>query len=813
MRKSLYLLICLFATHSLNAQTASIKGQLQDEAGAAVEYANVALYQSADSSLVKGEVSNELGIFEMRGLNAGDYFLKASFVGVDDLTQAGLKLTDGQALDLGVLAFGVASTDLEQVTVKAMRQLVEVKPDRMVFNVEGTVNSAGSDAVELLRKAPGVTVDNNDNINVLGRSGVLVYVDGKRLPLVGEELSLYLKNLPAEQIDKIDIISNPGAKYEAEGNAGIIDIRLKKNENHGTNGSISAAASRGDYWRSNANLALNHRNKNINVFGTLGVADNETCTLMSFNGYQNGANLVEHNDMRNSFQNYNYRLGVDYNLAPKHTIGFLYSGNRTDGYANDRNEISIAKAINDAQIDSFLVAKNTSDWLINPNTFNLNYSFDSGDGPSLNVDLDYGIFTSKKEINQPNTYYTDNTEAEVLSTFDTYFETPSDIDIYTFKVDYENKLWGGKVGLGTKLSRVNSDNTFLVYNVLNGESIRDDGRSNQFDYDESVYAGYITYNRAINQQINASLGLRAEQTDATGILEAFTSQQEEDPVEINYLSWFPSAGLTYTPSRIHSFALNYGRRINRPDYEILNPFNSQLSQLSYMKGNPFVRPEIVNNFELGYTFKYRYNFKIAYSITEDQITRLISPDEFDPLSSFITWDNLATQKVWSANLSAPMQLTKFWNAFFNISASHINNQAEYENGATVDVQVFSYTLYSQQTFSLPWNLKGEISGYYSGPGVWGGVFEYESSWSLNLGLQRKFLNEKLNVKLSANDIFFESGWNGVSNFNGLLSYGEGVWDSRRVGLSMSYNFGNQKVKSRKRKTGLEEEKGRLNKGN
>ena len=297
--------------------------------------------------------------------------------------------------------------------------------------------------------------------------------------------------------------------------------------------------------------------------------------------------------------------------------------------------------------------------------------------------------------------------------------------------------------------------------------------------------------------------------DATGNLEAFLPELQEPPAELNYLNWFPSAGLTWQVSPQNTLALNYGRRINRPDYNVLNPFNNQVSQLSYEKGNPFLRPEIVNNLELGYTLAYRYNFKLAYSRTTDQITRLIAPDEEDPRAGFITWANLSEQTLFSFNASAPVQISKGWNAYFNLSASHLDNQADFGEGAVVDLQAFTYSIYQQHTISLPADIKGEVSGYYSGPGVWGGVFEYESSWSLNLGLQRKFLQGRLNARLSVNDIFYQTGWDGVSNFDGLTAYGSGRWDSRRASLSLSYQFGNENVRSRKRKAGLEEEAGRV----
>ena len=463
-------------------------------------------------------------------------------------------------------------------------------------------------------------------------------------------------------------------------------------------------------------------------------------------------------------------------------------------------------------VDSILVADNDTDRDNSQQTYNVNYQFDNQNGRSLNIDLDFGNFISKVDRYQPNQYY-DATETILLTEVIDTYETESDISIYTAKLDYEEKLLGGNLGLGTKFSRVASDNTFLVFNMINESPVSDKEHSNLFFYDENVYAGYISYARPINEKWNFSAGLRAEQTDATGSLEAFLPELMEPPVELNYLSWFPSAGLTWQAAPTHMFALNYGRRINRPDYNVLNPFNNQLSELSYEKGNPELKPEIVNNFELGYTFNYRYNFKIAYSKTEDQITRLIGPDDIDPRASFISWDNLAEQTVYSLNISAPVQIQEKWSAYFNLSASHLNNQADYGDGAVVDLQAFTYSIYQQHTFELPKGFKGEISGYYSGPGVWGGVFEYDSSWSLDLGLQRKFLQDKLNVKLSVSDLFFQSGWSGFSEFNGLYSEGSGNWDSRRGTISLSYNFGNQNVKSRKRKTGMEDEAGRVGSDN
>ncbi|MDO8365299.1 MAG: TonB-dependent receptor [Saprospiraceae bacterium] len=806
--KLLTTLLWLSAAFSLSAQTASIRGQLQGKGGEAIAFASLGLYTAADGMLYKAGTSDEAGIFDLKDLGAGTYFLKASALGFGNIEKPGIQLQENQRLDLGILPLIASDINLKEVTVKASRVMVEIKPDRTVFNVDGTINSAGSDAITLLRKAPSVTVDNNDNISVLGRSGVLLYVDGKRLPLTGEDLTSYLQSLPAEQIDRIEIITNPGAKYEAEGNAGIIDLRLKRDKNLGANGSVNTTYSQGVYHRANLSGTGNYRNKRFNAFGNASVGDGAGFNNMNFYSHLNGIVQDEINRRNNEWDNYNYRVGADFFLTKKQTIGFLVSGGDNDRLGRGMNRITLAQDSTPNLIDSILVANTTEHHQRQQQTYNLNYRFDNTKGRSLNVDLDFGNYQNDNKRYQPNRYF-NAAEDKVLTEIINSFDTPSDIDIFTFQVDYEDKLWGGVVGGGTKFSQVISDNTFLFFDEPEGFPIRNDRSSNLFKYDEKVYAGYVNYARALGKKWNFSAGLRAEQTDARGDLQTFLPELAKSPVLLHYLSWFPSAGLTWDIAKNHNLALNGGRRINRPDYNVLNPFNNQLSQLSYEKGNPFLRPEIVNNLELGYTLAQRYNFKLAYSRTTDQITRLIAPDTTDLRAGYITWDNLARQTIFSFNVSAPVQIFKWWNVFCNATVAHQDNQADYGEGGVVDVQAITYNIFQQHTFNMPLGIKGEISGYFSGPGIWGGVFLYESNWGLNLGLQRKFLRERLNVRLSADDIFYETGWDGYSDFNGLYSSGSGRWDSRRVSLSLGYRFGNDNVKSRKRSTGMETEAGRV----
>ena len=806
MKNNLFTLLFSVLSFASYSQSGIIFGSLYDAKNQPVIYANVLLHASSDSSMVKVEATDVDGKFKMSGIDDGNYFLRASYVGMKDINQTKLNISKGNTLDLGKIIFSPSSVKLETAVITAKRAIIEVKADRTVFNIEGTINSAGENGLSLMRKAPGVLVDNNDNISVLSRSGVLIYLDGKRLPLAGVDLASYLQGIPAEQIDKIDIITNPGARYEAEGNAGIIDIRLKKDKSHGANGTVSGSFGMGELPKANSNLSGNYRNSKLNAFSTLGIMNNESFNTLNFKNLQNELIIDEKNRSENTTRNVNYRLGTDFYVADGHILGFLVTGKNGDNASTGENRSEISASNTATQIDSVLRANNQTNRTESQYTANTNYRYQKKNN-SLNIDLDFGRFNNDGKTEQPNEYFTQ--DGITLSNVITSYTTPRVIDIYTAKMDYETKALGGKIGIGTKYGVVSSDNTFLFNNVIDGEEIQNNLRSNQFDYNESVIAGYVSYNRSLTDKVSISTGVRVENTESKGELMAFLPELQEPPVDTNYTNLFPTFGISYQYAPLHSFSVNYGRRINRPDYNVLNPFKEQKSILSFSKGNPFLRPEIVNNAELGYTYKYRYNFKIAYSHTTDQITRLIGPDEEDPRAGFINYDNLATQTVWSANLSLPFQFTDKWNAFFNLSSGYTDNQAEYSNGSVVDIQAWTYNIYSQQTYTLPGGFKGEVSGYFNGPGVWGGVFKYNETWSLNLGLQKKFLDNNLNVKLSAQDLFFQSGWDGQSEFDGLTSKGSGNWDSRRVTLSASYKFGNNNVKSSKRRTGIEDESNRV----
>jgi outer membrane receptor protein involved in Fe transport len=451
-----------------------------------------------------------------------------------------------------------------------------------------------------------------------------------------------------------------------------------------------------------------------------------------------------------------------------------------------------------------LIAENVQVSQRNNFNYNINYAF-NGEGKSLNVDLDYGMYRRDASAFQPN-YYRDATEEILLQERINEINTPTDIDIYTAKLDYEVDFMKGKLGLGAKSAFVVTDNTFEFFNVLGGTSMLNEELSNQFEYTENVNAAYVNFSRQI-EKFNFSLGVRMEQTNSTGNLISMVPGNDNE-VKRSYLDFFPSGGVTYAANEDHNLQLNFSRRINRPSYQDLNPFESQLDELTFEKGNPFLNPEYALNVKLTHTFKYRFNTSFSFSHTTDQITRIV--DISSEKASFITWQNLAEQFNYSLSFSAPIQVTKWWSSFTSLTGFHTQNTGDFGGDKVVDVNATAMNLYTQHTFNLPKEYKLELSSWYNSPALWEGTFKMDSQYSIDAGISKSLLDGKANIKVSISDIFKTTDWGGSSQFGALYMRVNGGWESRRLRVNLNYRFGNNQVKSaRRRNTGLEDESSRV----
>ncbi|MEO6757819.1 MAG: TonB-dependent receptor, partial [Saprospiraceae bacterium] len=375
-----------------------------EQAGAVpAEFATVTLLKAADTSLVKGTITGTDGRFELTAIPTGRYMLRVNLIGAGDAALPAFDY-DGGNLNLDKITLLTDATALTQVTVVARRPIVEVQADKTILNVEGTVNSTGLNALELLRKAPGVTVDNNDNVNVKGKNQVKIMIDGRDVPLDGKDLAALLKGTQAADINAIEIISNPSAKYDASGNAGIINIRLKKNRALGTNGNVGVEGIYGQTLKGGLNLSLNHREKAVNVFGTYnnnyGDWHNENNFVREQNGSVFNQKALQYNQSRwNSA-----RVGADWFINDKNTIGILLNGSMNPGDWISESRATISRIADRQHIDSVLIASNRTDGDSRDFNGNLNYRFADTSGHSLNLDFDRGLYRIHNSSFQPNYY-------------------------------------------------------------------------------------------------------------------------------------------------------------------------------------------------------------------------------------------------------------------------------------------------------------------------------------------------------------------------------------------------------------------------
>ena len=796
------LFLAIFCSNTVFAQNFSVNGLVKNEANEGVSFATISVFYAKDSVLVKADICDLNGGFKINNLKANRYFVKVNSVGLQSFHSPNFVIID-QNIDFQPFILKTNTQTLNEVTIKAQKPLVEVFADRTVFNVQNTLSATGITAFELLRKAPGVVIDNNENLILAGKTGVRIFIDGKPSVLQGQDLNDYLKSLQASDIEAIEIITQPSAKYDAAGNAGIINIKLKKDKRFGTNGSLSVGYGYGHFGRFNSSLSLNNRTRKTNFFGTYSNRLGQTWSFINLYRQQVNTIFDQKSETVSDGKNNNVKVGFDYFISKKSTFGVIVNGNFNDN-ANRNFSRTLISPMATNQTDQVLIANNRN----LSNNYNLylntNYKFADTLGHALSIDVDFGKYSNNRQSFQPN-FYKNATETLTLLERTYRMKTPTQIGIVSAKVDYEQRFLKGKLSLGAKFSFVKTDNTFDFFDVNEGKDVFNASRSNNFVYTEQINAGYVNFDRTI-KKINFQAGLRLEQTISDGKLSSNQANNEAQ-VRRNYTNLFPSAGITFTQNPKNSFALSYSRRIERPTYQSLNPFESQLDELTFQKGNAFLQPQYTDNFKLSHTYNYTLTTAVSYSFVRDFFAQITDTTGFN--RNFLMERNIANQEVINLEVSYPFQAAKWWNVFMSVNAYHTGFTSSDPKFRAISANVLSF--YGQNTINLPkkWNL--ELSGWYSSPGVWGGTYATRSMGSVDLALQKKIFSEKISVRLAVSDVFFTSPWRGSTQFGGIKIIGTGGWESRQVRLNFSYNFGSKQVKTaRQRNTGLEDEKNRIN---
>lgn len=791
-------------TTTLFAKSDDVHGTVTDKQHKSVEFANVVLLNSNDSSLVKAAITDESGKFTFEGIAPGNYILMVAQIGFEKYS---LPVSiNGSETTLPEIVLENGAVNLKETTVSALRPLIEHHIDRTVVNVENSITNAGSTLLEILKRSPGVTVDNDGNVSLKGKQGVLIMMDGKQTYLSQADLTNLLKSLRSEDISQLEIITNPSAKYDAAGNSGIINIKLRKKQNLGFNGSFHTSYGQGVYPDFSFGPNLNYRTEKFNLFGSYnywrGYYFEDNHLVRKFTDADAISVFDQHSFDKARNDNHNTRGGIDYFINEKHTVGFLFRANHS---TNDDKTTSTTKVNNSGVLDSAYTTENKNDSKYTNYTFNLNHVFhiDTA-GRELTIDLDYATYDNHTDFDfrtdhySPNPSYTPYTELEKSI-------QPATINIRSAKFDYTHPLKKNmKMELGAKSSFVETDNDVKYYHIIDGSDVLDSGKTNHFIYDENINAGYINWSGQFGK-FGLQLGLRGEQTIAKG--EQLTTTED---FKRNYFQLFPSAFVTYKLNEKNEVALNYSRRIDRPAYQQLNPFRYFLDPYTFQEGNPSLEPQFTHSIEFSYTFMGMISAAVNYSQTTDAMTQITKQID-STRTTFVTTENLSTHDNYGISFSIPFEVTKWWQTSNNINV--FNNFYEgVVSGGNVSKRLTTFLFNTSNSFKLPKGWSLEIGAYYNSRIIFG-TFVLDPQYSVNGGFGKSFFHDRLRLRVEMSDLFHTETTSSVIKYNNIDATFDQIYDSQYARIHLTYNFGKQTVEqARRRRGGAEDELNRVQQG-
>lgn len=798
------LVLFYFLPLQLSAQqTIKISGTVQD-IKQTLPAATILLYGVKDSALIATAITDGEGKFSIAAV-PGNYYILSTSVGYNKVKTATFLLQGPAGYLVPLITLKENANQLNEVSITASKPVLERRADKLIFNLDATPSAAGLNALEVLRKAPGVTVDHNENISLAGKSNVLVTIDGKQTYLSGTEVVNLLKSMQSSEIESIEIINNPGSRYEANSTGGIINIKTKKSKAEGFNGSVALGGGFNKFVQTNNSVNLNYRKRNFNIFGSYGYNTREYEEHLHISRITPGNSDQLYFDQQNVENSvgkaHNFKVGTDFFLSKDHTIGFIVKGYLNDRKENGLSEENIGSSF--SQVDSILRTPSNSTGTRNNYTYNINYKgiLDTA-GQELSIDADYSTFDGTNDANYINRfYYPDGSFFKDGQNYRNF--SPSNINIKAIKADYtlpvNKKL---KLEAGIKYADVKSDNNYIFENNINENWIFDNAKSNRFQYDEKVSAAYTNFSLTLGKTAFQA-GLRAEQTNSTGT--SVTTNQE---TKRKYTNLFPSLLISHTYNDNNSINFSYSRKINRPNYQNLNPFVFYLDQYTYNEGNPNLKPEYANSLEFSYLLKQKYSVSLNYSHTSDVITQVLLQNEVRK-SMYQTVLNLASSEVLSLTFNFPVTLTKWWNMNNNVLGYYKVIKAPDLNGNNLNSKQFSANFYAQNNFTITSLISADAGLMYSTPQI-EGAFKIKSMFSADAGVRYNFPNKLGNLKLGVSDVFhsqkariFSTLPNNVYN---LEQYGT----TTSARLTFTYRFGKMTVKSeRSRSTALDEEQRRL----
>lgn len=799
----LFYLNLLIGSIPLYGQDYIVEGRIQDTENQPIEFANVTLHRLEDSSLVKGTLTDQSGDFQMTIHQASTYFLKASYIGYETVFTTSFSLFNGKK-DIGLLLLPKTAINLEGITVTSQKPFIERQLDKLIVNVDNSIISAGASALEVLEQSPNVFIDPNDNITLKGKTGVIIQIDSKQVRLSGPELSNLLRGTTANAIEKIEIISNPSARYDAEGSAGIINIKMKRDKRHGTNGSATFSYGRGRYGKASTGVNLNYRDKYWNVYTNYNYSWRRYFTDIFINrrfveSNQSVTILDQENNQIIPYNTHTPRVGIDFMPTSKTIIGFLASGHHNQFNTTGKSQTQVLNIENDP-IGRFATNNASKDkWSNYALNLNLRHQIDST-GKTLSADFDYARYWNEAD----QLFTSEFIDVENIFINQNYLRGDIDgfLNLYTVKVDYNQSLGKkGKLEAGAKSSFVKTDNDLKYFILENEQELLDNRQSNHFIYQENINAGYLNWGTTFGEW-NMQLGLRGEQTIAEG-------QQITTDSTFNrkYFQLFPSAFLNYAASKNHLWGVSLSRRINRPNYQQLNPFRSFVDPTTFREGNPFLQPQLTYSVELTHTFKQRYNTTLSYSITDNNITSVFLQNN-EQKATIVSIINLAQLESVSLNLNAPLTITKWWTGNINLNIFKNHYKGVVAGFDLLMSNPLSFSLNTINAFQLGNGFSAEIGGFYVHNNRLT-ITDIQPIWQLTAGIQKSLWNRKGILRLNIRDIFWTGFPRGKTQFGNINQTYTSYRETRIGTLSFTYHFGKNTVQgARRRQTGATEEKRR-----
>ncbi|SEQ75909.1 outer membrane beta-barrel family protein [Pedobacter rhizosphaerae] len=774
------------------AQTKSIQLLVIDEQKRPISNATVQLLVAGSQNLIQSNATDSAGQVLFYEPQKGDYLFKIIALGYNtQLTKILKSPFEGNSL---VINMKMGGKNLSDVTISGKKQLIQHTQGKTIVNVDAAVTNTGTTVLELLEKSPGVMVDKNGGLSLQGKSSVLVMIDDKQTYLSGTELNNLLSNMSSSQVNQIELITNPSAKYDASGNAGIINIKTKKNKQEGFNGSIMASAGQGKYYKNNNNLMLNYRKGRVNVFANYSLNLNKSFTdIYAYRQYFSENGTVEAIlDQPTTFFSKNnghlLKTGLDIYASDKTTIGLTLTGNLAGRLGNSEATATWKNAA--AQVDSAVATYSNTDFKLQNAAINLNLRQSLSKSQDLSIDLD----ALKYDIDNDQVF-TNKLLAAGGYSRGSVAAIPSSLKIFAAKVDHTLRI-GKKYKLesGFKSSSISTDN-IADYQLFDGTSLSEDlNKSNHFLYKEHINALYSSLETKWGK-FNIQAGLRYENTNYDAH-QLGNSIKPDSAFSRTYSNLFPSGYISYEADSLNTFSFTVSRRIDRPAYQKLNPFVFIINKYTYQRGNPFFLPQYSWNLELSHQFKQLLSTTFSYSRINDYFSQLFLSEGTDIL--VYTEGNVG--KVHNLSLSIALQVSPW--SWWSVNAQSTFNRKELKGYQNVNYSSSINQLQSSLSnqFTINKGLSAELSGYYITKARNDLQELLYPTGQVSLGLAQTILKGKGSLKLSARDIFYTQAMEGLTDFPGANEYFILTRDSRVINLAFTYRFG-KPLKAAKRSSG------------